>query len=227
MAQYIIFRKLVLDLFENSLKRNREDKYYDEKVIHNIIFPMKYTSDEIEIENENLWLIDERLAYHLYLASDLELKKFPLIESESKIRPDITIFNKKVTYTEGYETPFNSVVIIELKKPERKEYNDDSNPIGQIYEYIEEINAGTAMNKDGRQIITTNSTLFFVYIICDITNNIEKYAKRASLHKTPDNLGYIGYNDEYRANVEIISFDKMLKDAKKRNRILFDKLGIK
>jgi hypothetical protein len=43
---------------------------------------------------------------------------------------------------------------------------------------------------------------------------------------TPDNLGYYGYNPSLSAYVEIISYAKLLRDAKKRNRILFEKLHL-
>jgi len=39
----------------------------------------------------------------------------------------------------------------------------------------------------------------------------------------PDNMGYYLFNDTYNAYVEILSFSKIIKDSKKRNRILFDK----
>lgn len=35
---------------------------------------MQTTSDEIELDDMNLWLIDDRLAYHHFLASDKLLK---------------------------------------------------------------------------------------------------------------------------------------------------------
>ena len=39
-------------------------------------------------------------------------------------------------------------------------------------------------------------------------------------------LGYYNYNKKYNAYFEILSYDKILNDAKKRNRVLFDKLGL-
>jgi anti-sigma regulatory factor (Ser/Thr protein kinase) len=39
-------------------------------------------------------------------------------------------------------------------------------------------------------------------------------------------LGYFGYIPPYNAYIEIISYDKLLEDAKKRNRVLFDKLNL-
>jgi hypothetical protein len=44
--------------------------------------------------------------------------------------------------------------------------------------------------------------------------------------RTPDNLGYYGFNPTLNAYYEVISYRKLLADAQKRNRILFEKLNI-
>ena len=46
------------------------------------------------------------------------------------------------------------------------------------------------------------------------------------MHKAPDNEGYFMYNPNLRAYVEVMSYDKLLKGAKQRNRVLFEKLNI-
>ncbi|WP_284648476.1 hypothetical protein [Photobacterium damselae] len=43
---------------------------------------------------------------------------------------------------------------------------------------------------------------------------------------THDHLGYFGYNKEYKAYIEVISFDRLLNMAKERNQAFFDKLGL-
>jgi hypothetical protein len=55
---------------------------------------------------------------------------------------------------------------------------------------------------------------------------LKNQAKFANLYTTPDNMGFFGYNVEIGAYIEIIGFDKLLGDANKRNRILFDKLNL-
>ena len=45
-----------------------------------------------------------------------------------------------------------------------------------------------------------------------------------SLNRTQDGEGFFGYNQNYGAYIEVISFEKLLRDAKDRNRILFDRL---
>ena len=49
-------------------------------------------------------------------------------------------------------------------------------------------------------------------------------AENASLISTADGEGYFGYNASRNAYIEVISYDKLIKDAKQRNNILFDKL---
>jgi len=39
-------------------------------------------------------------------------------------------------------------------------------------------------------------------------------------------MGYFWYNPNNKAYVELISFEKLLGDAKKRNLALFKKLGL-
>jgi len=41
------------------------------------------------------------------------------------------------------------------------------------------------------------------------------------------NLGYYTYNSQYNAHIEMISYDKLLPDAKLRNWVWFEKLGLK
>ena len=70
LSEYIIHRKLVLDLFEKFLKTKAP-----EKAVHSLVFPLQTLSDEIGFEDHNLWMIDEKLSYHKYLASDKKFKK--------------------------------------------------------------------------------------------------------------------------------------------------------
>lgn len=49
-------------------------------------------------------------------------------------------------------------------------------------------------------------------------------AKGAGLVLSQDKEGYFGYVPSYGAYAEVISYDKLLKDAKQRNQVFFDKL---
>lgn len=225
LAKYIIHRKVMLTFLEKALKRRSTGKYALEEEIHNIIFPMKSTTDDITYEDHNLWIIDEKLAYHYYLSSDIPFKQVKAIESNSESRPDLLIFNKPLAVV-GEEAPFSSIVIFEFKRPMRDDYSENGNPIQQVLHYVDEIKQGNCLDKDGRQINVPGSTPFYCYIVGDLTKTLKDQAKYAGLRLTPDACGYFGYNDEIGAYVEIIDLEKLIRDAKKRNKILFDKLGL-
>ena len=43
---------------------------------------------------------------------------------------------------------------------------------------------------------------------------------------TADGEGYYKYHDNLKAQVEVIPFDRVLRNAKQRNKMFFKKLGI-
>ena len=226
LAEYIIQRKMILDLLEESIKYSdyENEKYFPEESIHQLIFPMQTTSDDIDYTSHNLWLIDEKLSYHYYLASDKKIKSMKPVESDSLNEPDIMIFDSPFAFTDESEQPFRNITIIEFKRPGRKGYSNDENPIQQVIDYMDDILNGKIKTKDGNFISESNNLRFFCYILCDITDKIKKYTKQNDFKPTPDGLGYFYYLNNYNAYIEIMPYNKMIQDSKKRNQILFDKL---
>lgn len=227
LAQYVVHRKYIIELFEKSLELNLKGKYELERTVHDIVFPTKKNSDEVFIEDQNLWLIDERLSFHTFLTSDKPLNSIGGLDTESNERPDLLIFNNPISFVEGEDAPFNSVVLVEFKRPMRDNYDPEKdNPIEQVYDYVEKIRAGKQITKKGRRFPITDQTWFYTYIVCDINDKIEKWASYAQLTKTFDGLGYYGYNKDLKCMIEILTFDQVVANAKKRNRVLFNKLGV-
>lgn len=66
------------------------------KIFINLFFPMTKTSDDIDYLQHNLWIIDEKLAYHHYLASDMKIKKMEEVENNSGKEPDLIIFVRRL-----------------------------------------------------------------------------------------------------------------------------------
>ncbi len=220
LSEYVIHRKLVLSLFEKML--NRREK---ESAVHNLIFPLRTFSDDIGFEDHNLWMIDEKLSYHKYLASDKSFKQNKQINSESTERPDLLIFNKPFAFSNDNK-PYESVVIIEFKRPMRDDYSDDENPIMQVNRYAREIINGDAKDKNNREFDLRPNTPIYAYIVCDLTKKLKAYAEDAGYKKLPDGNGYFSFNENYNMYIEIMSFDKILADSNERNKVLFDKLNI-
>jgi hypothetical protein len=226
LAQYVIHRRVILEFLEKSLQQNPETgKYPLEETIHKIIYPMRTTSEDVPYEQQNLWIIDERLAYHWYLASDMPLDTASVLVNKSNSRPDIMIFDRALTFAED-DAALSSLVIVEFKKPDRSSYGKED-PIDQVYRLIREIKGGHFKDKNGREIKVQSERIpAYAYVICDTTKEIEIIAQNKNLAPTPDNLGYFGFNTTLSTYVEIISYAKLLQDAKKRNKILFDKLHL-
>jgi hypothetical protein len=220
LSEYVIHRKLVLDLFDKLLKRKAH-----EKAVHSLIFPLQTFSDEIGFEDHNLWILDEKLSYHKYLASDKSFKNIDPANSDSKDRPDIIIFNKPFAFAND-DKPYESIVLIEFKRPMRDEYTEQENPILQINKYAREIIEGEAKDKYDREFDYRNNTPIYAYIVCDLTKKLKAFASDAGYKKLPNGDGYFSFNDNYNMYIEIMSFDKILNDSKERNRVLFEKLNL-
>jgi hypothetical protein len=185
---------------------------------------MRKTSDDVPFEQQNLWIIDERLTFHSFLSSDMPLNRVPVMESASAGRPDILIFNQRLAFSEDSHL-LTSIVVIEFKKPDRADYDED--PVSQAYRMIREVHAGKLKDRAGRPIRAASSMIpAYCYIVCDLTPSLETRVQDMGGRRTPDNLGYYGFNETLNAYYEILSYQKILEDAKKRNRILFEKLNL-
>lgn len=226
LAGYVAFRKAVLQIYEKQIGIQSNGKFSREDAVHDIIFPRRSTSDEKAFDEHNLWIVDDRLAFHQLLASDVPFDEIKSVEINGKDRCDLLIVNKPAAFSNTSDE-VSSVVIVELKRPQRNDYDGNDNPIDQVLGYIEEIRAGHARKTDGRHLVISPDSPFFVYIISDITPALRTIiSRRAIFTPTPDAQGFFGYAKEHKAYIEISSLEKVIADAKKRNRVWFKKLGI-
>ena len=224
LAEYVARRKAVIDLLEHALEADENGKYSKESRIHSIICPMQTTSNEIVLDDMNLWLIDDRLAYHHFLASDKKINTIPVLESSVDKRMDLAIFDAALSYTADPDN-ISPITIVELKRPQRDDLaTEETDPITQVYDYVTDIKEGKVKKANGRGFGNIQQVAFYCYVIADTTPSLKKSAARAGLVPTQDGEGYFGYNPTVGTYIEVISYDKLLKDAKQRNRTLFDKL---
>ena len=227
LAEYVSKRKLVIDLLETRLGyEDREKKHlYTEEAIHKIVCPLRVNSGNIEYGNHNLWLIDDRLAYYDFWASDERIRKYA-VSSESDDRPDLVLFQgSHLLQRAGTAQP---IVIVEFKRPARKEYNDNENPIKQIYDYIRELRGNKIEDNNGKLITEIGLYApFFCYLVCDITPRLLSILEDYDINQQlPGGRGYFGFNKSQGAYIEILQYDEIVKDARLRHEAFFDKLGI-
>lgn len=222
LAHYIALRRSVIDLFEKSLQLEADGSYSSEGIVHDIIFPRKGDSDVTPFDDHNLWLIDERLNFTEYLSSDLPLKG-------RQDRPDLLAYDKRVVFRGENETT-NPVTIFEFKKPQRDDFvNPSSNedPVQQVIRYVRRLRSGDFKTPQGREILISENTPFYGFVVCDLAKKVRSWLEEEKDFKPmPDRLGYFKWHENLNLYIEVIGWDKVLKDASMRNRIFFHKLGI-
>lgn len=231
LANYVSHRRVILDILEQSIKRLDNGKYAREDIIHELIMPMGKDSNEVFLDSCNLWLIDERLAFHNYLASDKTLHSMPITGDTSTKEPDIcglNVCDNPILVSEKQSLPLASITIIEIKRPMRNDSKagEDKDPIEQALGYLERIRSGTAKTASGLLIPKSEDIPGYCYVICDLTESVVKRCKFQDMTPTSDHMGYFGYNKNFKAHIEVISYNQLVQAAKERNRAFFDKLGL-
>jgi hypothetical protein len=231
LVNYIFHRKVILDLLEKAIKRSDDGKYSREDLIHTLLMPMQVESSEIKPIDANLWLIDERLAFHDYLASDKLISSMPITGSRENKKPDIValnVFDNPILVAEGNRLPLASIVVVEVKRPMRNDAKEgeEKDPIEQALGYLVRIREGQVTTPAGRSIPGSKSIPGFCYVLCDITPTIEKRCMMHDAIRTSDGLGYFFFHKAFSAYVEVMSFDRLVNSARERNRAFFDKLGL-
>jgi hypothetical protein len=223
LVHYVVLRKIVLDMLKKLLEIKDNGKYSKEAEIHNLIFPMKSDSETTDYENHNLWILDEKLNFTELVASDKGLDK------KGENRSDIVIFDKKMVYRSGDEKS-NPVTIFEFKQPHRDDFINQSvkeDPIEQIKRYARKIREEGYVTPEGRNVSVDENTPFYGYVICDFNNKVKDWLfNTKEFTPLPDGEGYARHFTNNRIYMEVLSWDKILKDARLRNKIFFKKLGI-
>lgn len=219
LVNYLCDRKRMIALLEKKLELNADGKFPNEDIIHDLIFPRKATTDQLAFEDHNLWIIDECLTFHAFAASDKPLNQ--TTHSASDERPDIVAFAEV-----DEDKVARAVSILEFKKPQRTNFDED--PTRQLYRYLREIKENKKVRlPNGRDLNVGETTRYYCYAICDITRAIHEYAENnGNYARLKGELGYYMYNRTLNAHTEILHFDKIVVDAKRRHKAFFEKLGI-
>ena len=104
---------------------------------------MGQTSETLDYEYHNLWLLDERLVFSRYAASD------KVISKEETQEPDLVIFHNRLAYRNGENVTNSPITIFEFKRPKRTNYPDNENPLKQACQYAEKSGQGNMKCQKG------------------------------------------------------------------------------
>lgn len=228
LAQYVAHRKTIIALLEKYLEwSDNQNNYEEEAVLHNLIYTMGGNQDTIIYDKHNLWLLDDRLTFHRYIYSDKQIKSHEPVKnvSDSQKETDIAIYDVPFIYGEKNDYgEINSVVIFEFKRPDRiVTYEEFSK---QMREQILGIRGGKLKDNQQKHIQSPSSAPIFFYYVCD-SNAYSKLKESAMLEgfrETPYNsLIRFADNNVYQ---EVFTYQTLVVNAKRRNKIFFKKLGI-
>ena len=227
LAKYVAHRKTIIDLLDKYLQWcDNENNYEQEQALHNIIYTMGGSSETIEYDKNNHWLLDDRLVFHRYIYSDKQIRLHAPVEgiATSQKETDIAIYDTSYVYGEKDDYQLvNSVVIFELKRLNRKiTYEEFSK---QMLDQICGIEEGKTTDYNGKHIALRDHTPITFYYVCDV-NAFEELKNRA----LKDGYNLTPYNSLFRlvnnCHQEILTYQTLLINARRRNMIFFKKLGL-
>ena len=201
------------------------NNYEEEEVLHNLIYTMGGNQDTIPYDKHNLWLLDDRLTFHRFIYSDKEIKAHvPAEGSTSKKETDIAIYDTTYYYGEKNDySEINSVVVFELKRPDRSiTYEEFSK---QMREQILGIQEGKLKDYNKANVLTGESTPVYYYYVVDANtySMLKKNSKLEGFKETPYKSLMRMVDSVY---IEILTYQTILINAKRRNKVFFKKLGI-
>jgi hypothetical protein len=226
LADLVIHRKGVIDLIKRLLKLSKDGKYSMEQDFHNVIFPMGADSDTLPYEYHNLWLLDERLAFHSFVGSDKKLKKNPYVALQSNKEADILVFDFPWAFSEK-EQVLSSMVVFEFKRPGREFTAEGEKKFDDlIMKYFEDLMDNKARDNNGELLNLEDTTPKFGYIICDIDKGLSEYnIKFNQFRKTPNGTFY-KINEQLNLHLEAMTYQQMLLMSEKRHFAFFKELGL-
>ena len=181
-------------------------------MVHEVICPLRSSTSELNYEDHNLWIIDDRLAFFTYFNSDKQLKE--QVDCGDRDRPDITFFDLGMGFDKkGSREPIS---IIEFKRPARDDYSMLENPFVQVQTYVEKLRkAGRAKRFDGVSIRTIdNDTPFLCQIVADDTPSLREVMNRLNgFYKRAGSGSYYRWDSHYKIFMEVTSYEDLISDA--------------
>lgn len=233
LTEYVLRRKTVLDVMEVLTRRIRErtdgsQDFHLEETLHQFICPMKLRGDDptkVERSDHDLWIIDERLTFTKYFASDVPFTQIIDGEASTK-RPDLLIYDRLYGLGADGEDPLKRVMLVEFKHPGRRDYDERYSPMSQISEYITKLKNGEILDFRGGRVRVADDCIFYCYVVADIVGKLEIHTN--GWRTTSNGRGRIQeLSGKFRGIIEIIEWADLLGDARLRNHAFVSAAGLR
>ena len=232
LAEYVLRRTMLLDVMGKLIGRTKltpsgEKNYQLEKTLHQFLCPMRvHGGTEVEASaHHDLWILDERLTFTSYFASDIPFKEI-VEKSTSKERPDLLVFDQMYGMSLKGRDPLKRILLVEFKRPGRDDYPEDYDPTNQVRKYVDQLREAENVNCEGNRIRISQDCVYHCWIVADLT----KALKKATRHEWQRTYDGRRLSRELRGVcpifMEIIEWADLVQDAQIRNKAFRKTLGV-
>ena len=134
-------------------------------------------------------------------------------------RPVLLIWDKLHGLSSD-EDPIKRLMLVEFKKPGRRQYPDRYSPLNQVSRYLNQLKNGDIENIHNRRVRVADDCLYFCYVVADIVGNLEMHT--STWKTTADGRGrWIELGGKFRGTLEVIEWRDLVQDARARNAAYF------
>lgn len=180
---------------------------------------------ELRSRSHDLWVVDERFAFTRAFSSDKRLDKI-LKEGGGADRPDLLLwdlaFGMSATAKNGGDKadlsdPLRKMLVVEFKKPGRRDYTDAKDQIEQqVVKYLAQLKGGELESYERQRIRIAPDCVFHCYVIADIVGDLEQ--QLSGWKTTANGQGWIRpLEGDYRGFIEVVQWSDLVNDAWQRN----------
>ncbi|MDV6330048.1 ATP-binding protein [Asticcacaulis sp. 201] len=223
LAEYVVHRKKVIELIEVARKYTGDGKHAPEDTIHDLVFRRFSDTTDTDYFEHNLWLIDDALAFLPYVSSDRSMHGKGRKKGD-KI-PDLAFFDDSLILGDNDGT---TISIVEFKKPSRDDYrfgDDKHDPVMQVINTLKSATAAGGIAKtDGSHFAFTGVVRRFAYIIADIKPSLVAVLRDHDFKNNWNPAIYFRYRDNEQMFIQVMGYDTLIENAKKRNQAFFSVL---
>lgn len=224
LTEYVLRRRVVLDVLDQLIRRirqsdDRSDDHHLEETVHNFICPMRLRGDDpnkVEEADHDLWIVDERLTFARYFASDVPFKQMMTGRDASRDRADLVVWDH--LHGLGFEDgePLKRVILIEFKRPGRTDYGERYSPMNQVSRYLDQLKKGEIEGIDRLPVRVADDCIFYCYVIADIRGDLDIHT--STWKTTADGrVRWTEIGGKYRGTLEVIEWRDLVSDARARN----------
>lgn len=221
LAQYVLHRQKVIDVTDKFREIDDDGKYKKEDVMHDLIMRRNKDTTELGILDLNLWMIDDRLSFVSYVSSDRATKGAGRPKG-SKI-PDLVFYDDGMILG---EKSGSHTLLVEFKKPDRDDYSfgrSGYDPVQQVIDTAQYVrDKEEIVDLQGKTHPLKPDIPMYAYIIADIKPSLRDVLRKHDFNRNWDSSGFYKYQNAFKVFIEVISYDKMIHDARVRNLTFFE-----